>query len=435
MSFLQITSDGPGLSRQLCKNPASGMTAWRLRKGVLAGWFSPSPQADDPRVYNLLFMDAFDDASFGRRRENEGAYYTADKLNSTLAVSSMIATALNTRLNKPDEHLPDDNMPDKCTYTVTVPTVRTRRQADDDPRPDRCVNLWGFLNSDAVHVRLDNDPKLGLGSLTVTGGSLHEVLCTTFIGCYLQAMVIHVADNRDTGAVAKAVWALNEVRAPYYPRYLLKARLPRQVVAEVADDLQAMPGHSLQMTYASNNVERIHNVLKMASGDWPLVDLGCGEGAYLTLAKAIPTRPYLAVDRDELCRAHVEAKAAAKGLTNITVHADLTEAITKLQGQPFMGIAVESLEHNPPEEATRLVDQMFAAGCVLLVVTVPNRLFNHWYGLPEGVLRNPGHVFEPDELELRALLGEGRRAVRVEPLGDVVDGESTAMLAVVTPLP
>lgn len=433
MSFLQITSDDPELGRRLCKNPASGMFTWRLRLGTLLGWFTGAgTDAVDPTTYNLLFIEGFDELSFGKpgQTSSSAAFADSTQFTSPMAIAAMVAAALDTRLAKPDEEGADGHR-----FTLTVPALHVRRRNLHNRvwsnLPGAMVEPWPDEPAEAEDA--EGTPSLRLAKLTVSAPTVHEVLCTVYVGTFLEAALEHLAGKVTPPEAAKVVRAMNEVGVGYFPRYLLKTCLGQEALGAVADDLQAVPGeHTLRLTTLSNQRTRVDDVLRRMPEDMPVVDLGCGEGAYLGLAKRTGRR-LLAVDRLENCRARVAAKAAAKGLDTVSVHADLEEALAELDGAPFACLAAESLEHNEPAEAERLVRILADAGCRLLVATCPNRAFNRWYGLAEGEVRIPDHKFEPTRAELEALLRTGFAQVEVEPLGDLMDDEPTSLLAIARP--
>lgn len=415
--FLKITSDDPDLGRQLCKNPASGMALWSLRRGTVAGWFTEA----DPTTYNLLFADAFDEVSFGRPGgDDQAAYASPDKLDSVHTVCSMIATALDTRLGRPDEPVPPER-----TYTLTIPALHVRGRGLHE-------RVWGQLTSH-VDIHVEEDPETFLASLTATAHSVHLLLAAVYAGTFIEAAVQRLTGKIEPAVAGKCVRALNTVDAGYMPRYMLKTRLGHEALQAVADQLQAMPGHELRLTSTANQRTRVQGVLRSVPEDLPVIDLGAGGGAYMGLAKTGGGRRYLAVDRDEECRAALVAKAARMNLTTVSVHAALEDALAELNGAPFLCVAPESLEHNEPAEVERLVRLLAGAGCRLLVATCPNRAFNHWYGIPEGGVRREDHVFEPDADQLSGLLRAGFADVEVLNLGDEVDGEPCTLLAVAKP--
>lgn len=62
-------------------------------------------------------------------------------------------------------------------------------------------------------------------------------------------------------------------------------------------------------------------------------------------------------------------------------------------------LITEVLEHMPKEDAVKLLDSVLAGEFNKVVVTMPNKDFNRFYGLSDDEMRHPDHRYEPTESE------------------------------------
>ena len=171
--------------------------------------------------------------------------------------------------------------------------------------------------------------------------------------------------------------------------------------------------HEARLRFALGAVE--------AAGARSLLDLGCGSGALLKPALALPrlerivgverSSQAVAVARRELAaylegpepRLTLIAGSFLEGLPEPGLHCD---AVT----------LVETIEHLPPDRLDALAGCVFeAAAPALVVVTTPNRDYNPLYGLATHEHRDPDHRFEWGRGRFRAWAARlaGRTGYRV----------------------
>lgn len=163
--------------------------------------------------------------------------------------------------------------------------------------------------------------------------------------------------------------------------------------------------------------------LLLESGCRSVLELGCGAGRMLERLLAHPqiervtgvdaSASALAVARDQL--------SVRAGTRLALVHADYLCRLPALPPHDAVAM-VETIEHLDPRHLAAAERTVF--GQLLpatVVVTTPNREYNPLLGLPDGVLRDPGHRFEWDRARFRAwATGVARRhghAVRIAGIG------------------
>ncbi|MCI1747921.1 MAG: methyltransferase [Acidipropionibacterium sp.] len=161
-----------------------------------------------------------------------------------------------------------------------------------------------------------------------------------------------------------------------------------------------------------------------------VVDLGCGEGFYLSALIADPTITELvgvdvsprALERAER-RLHLD-RLPDHQRAKLTLRQSSVTYRDKLLAGFDAILLIEVIEHLDPDRIPSLEENIFgAARPAHVVMTTPNRDHNRLYGLPEGQLRHPDHRFEWTRAQFQdwARAVAGRHGYRVEfrPVGDV----------------
>jgi small RNA 2'-O-methyltransferase len=136
------------------------------------------------------------------------------------------------------------------------------------------------------------------------------------------------------------------------------------------------------------------------SGARSVLDLGCGSGSLLRrLVRVGSYERILGVDGSvtalELSRRLLAEEPGAAGTARVKEGSILEP---EPEWSAFEAVAlVETIEHVPPEQLSRLEHGVFAhVRPSAVVITTPNREFNIHFGLAEGEVRHPDHRFEWD---------------------------------------
>jgi len=146
--------------------------------------------------------------------------------------------------------------------------------------------------------------------------------------------------------------------------------------------------------------ERLEAVTRLLlhEGAATVLDLGCGSGSLLLrLARERAFSRLTGVDPSlpALRSAELLLEPARQGGARVElIHGS---ALSNAGSWPpsDAAVLVETIEHLPPEELSRLEGALLAElRPRLVVITTPNRECNALLGVPEGKLRHPDHRFE-----------------------------------------
>jgi small RNA 2'-O-methyltransferase len=129
-----------------------------------------------------------------------------------------------------------------------------------------------------------------------------------------------------------------------------------------------------------------------------LLDLGCGSGALIErLLLETGVRRVIGVDNSPLALYAARRRLDTpqnRGRWTLR-EASITDAQSDLSAIDAVAL-VETIEHLNPSHLSRLERAVFALRSTLVVITTPNREYNHLYGLRPGEYRHPHHRFEWD---------------------------------------
>jgi 2-polyprenyl-3-methyl-5-hydroxy-6-metoxy-1,4-benzoquinol methylase len=170
--------------------------------------------------------------------------------------------------------------------------------------------------------------------------------------------------------------------------------------------------------------------------NFPIVDLGCGEGNYvIDLARKMPPEQiYYAIDTNEECRETVKNKVAKKQLQNVQILESLDQFLENPPEEKYNVLLSEVIEHMTVEEATALAKRVITLPNVGQVfITTPNKDFNKNYVFDsDEEMRHDDHKFEftPKEFEdwvEKVLDGVEGKVPHFHSIGDTVNGSCTTL--------
>lgn len=412
MSIITISSTNPKLSYILAKNPVTIRTHKKpfereLRKGKVYGWFS---KADDSE-FRLFFKDSEIETSFGNRQEFE--YLDTSRYSHPYLTVMMITTALNTASGKDSE----DDVGDFKT------SVQFNLQCKLN-----LLNRMGGLTGNLEYSWLAD----GHAKVKVTANTVQEALNLATLICVVSS--ISIEDSYiplNEAGITKYLKVLKRAKASYYLRHLFISRaitnwhLFEKLVPEINSE-------EFTFKYGNTQVQRLYAIrdaLNVGSRGDNLIDLGCGE-MYHTLKLLDKYTGAICVDADDDVFESNQAKLKKKQIENITlVKSEMDETWVKDNEGTLAGADVilsEVLEHREKKDASKLLRALLNSDANKVVVTVPCKDFNKFYGMGDDQMRHEDHKWEPTYNEwldfLIASVPKGGMALTPGPLycGDLV---------------
>jgi small RNA 2'-O-methyltransferase len=146
--------------------------------------------------------------------------------------------------------------------------------------------------------------------------------------------------------------------------------------------------------------ERLEAVarLLLREGAATVLDLGCGSGALLLrLSRETAFRRLTGIDPSLPALREAERLLGEARQGGARIELRHGSALSNAGAWPpsDAAVLVETIEHLPPKELSRLETALLAElRPRLVVITTPNRDCNALLGVPEGELRHPDHRFE-----------------------------------------
>jgi len=427
MATLKLQSTGRDFSFVIRKNPASGMSAKNIRKGTAFGWYS------SPEAYCVAFFDGMDELSFAKKQNEEFAFLDRTRYNAPLFLSVAIREFFQTALRKWDE---EKDIPGSC-HTLEVSSIEIGRMTIFQ----KLMSCFQGFHIEAVPIphnmgsteQEENYDNYTL-KITTETKTLHELLNLGYLLGYLAAICSRVEFQTEQGIISRLVDACNLLHAPYYIKYMIKARCIHTLedFRKAENGLNASTEHQLKFCPDTNTNARFQWVRSRIFRDMDIVDFGCGEGRFFPLAENISSSTYYAIDRDEGKREAARKSALRREFDNVIVLESMEAFLGLDTDRDFLVVMSEVFEHNKAEDMGEVLRGMFRnPHCAEILLTTPNRDFNAFYFLKEGEMRHEDHVFEMTEGEVRdyftKLVQGTDYSCRFYRLGDEVDGISAIL--------
>lgn len=397
MAFLQIKSTNPNFSFVLKKNPSSPMLIKQVRQGTAFGYYSKNKENE----YNVFFRDNTDEASFSE----EFTYLNSSQYSSAQFILTAISDFFSSNLKKQDEK-------DVKGFTNSL-----------------------FINSlDIKHIKLIESleiyfPKISFNyqdkgfkkiSLTIeTKESLHYLINAAALIALFNIFTKY--DFIDEGLTEKYLNSILVVDAHYFIRYMFKKNFfSNKKFKQLKEKLEQSTNWDMKLTLGDNMLSRRHFVEDNLNFTNTIVDVGCGEGYYLPLAKKVEEYTAIDVNPKELEKA--KRKAKKKGLENISFLKSIKDLKTN---KPTDFIFIEVMEHMPLKEAKKIIktitnDNNFNS----LLISTPNKDFNKYYAV-DG-FRHDDHHYEMTKTEFQTFCQESFAGLqyKIIDIGDSVNGET-----------
>lgn len=420
MSIVQLKSENKDFSYIISKNPETGMVSKTLRQGLLFGYFSEG----DPTSYNIYFKDGKDEVSFPSYEGEEFEYLNVSRYNSAFFVVSAIDTLLRSAFKSDEYQTPDGGKKDEGgvenTFFINMILVKNDRyiSAFEDYFPDYKVDAEAVSGKN-YRIKI------------TTKNSIFELLNFASLFGMFNSIVnnepIFIQDDN----IEKFINCMNAVNAPYFLRYLFKIRFIKGMKSfrKFKEKLDSYQGKELSFTFGDTWQARQMSIEDRLSFDKPILDVGCGEGKYITrFNRYMKGFNYYAIDIDPEERAKAEKRVFHKRLKNVHFFESIQKFIDSENSSDdkIDVICTEVVEHMPVEDAEVLMSKILSLNIGTLIVTTPDVRFNQNYFMTG--MRHDDHDWEPTRQEFedfvsRCLIGvEDKYTVEWFPIGDEVDG-------------
>lgn len=423
MAVMQLKSSNPKFSYVIRKNPESTMLVKSLRKGHLLGWYS------DVSSYNIFFKDAPNEVSYKSHPDESFEYINTTRYNSAMFVINSLSTFFQTNLKEEVDEDPNDSYFNSVQIGMMYIQSSHYLKIFDTHFKDFVISYedLGYRN-----YKIDIKTKK----------SFHQLVNFTNLFVIFNALRNNDFLVLDEGIIQKYLSSLEVIDAPYFIRYIFKInfltnhkkfeKFKNIIENSSSEKIEFVLGNTLDM-----RKRFIKNNLTFSK---PIVDLGCGEGNYVTfMAKNTLPFCYHAIDRDEECLSRVKSKVARKNLENVETYSSF-EAFTKKakKNEEYEIILTEVIEHSPVEEATKLTQKVLNyEGTSRLLITTPNRDFNQFFLFEDGQFRHDDHDFEFTEQEFKdwilkdVKIDMNRFDVQFKNCGDKVNNIPVTLVAIV----
>ncbi len=444
MGFIIFTSDNKDFSYVIRKNPATSPHIRKVRKGFCMGKFHE-------KSYVIRFIDEIDQVSFPKHKSDTHDYlpymqYCAPIL-MTCCCKEMLGTAMN-----------HNNEIDIVTYNKVEQGIIKLSI--------RAVNLIKKLNNFVVNYKIeliDIDSTKGLYSISIYSNdtSISELLqYCYFVGYILNCMTFGYGEKPDKHGLDKIIKIMNNVKIPYYIRYLYKMymivkedfmRVKKEL--EGSDDINMIFGNTQTQRYdcIAQHVIEFCESCKNNGKNIHIIDIGCGEGYYVrNLLNLMKKKNYQMqyhahdIDPDEMNKI-IMIKNSDEIYSSLNCYNTLESLIqkfsNKMDDNQVMIIFTEVIEHIPVDQVEEFMIKLIKfIDFNKMLITTPDHTFNQYYSKELGEMRDADHKQEftkqqfcdfMDNVLTKTGLGE---KIKTEYLmiGDCIKGISTSQGILIT---
>jgi hypothetical protein len=264
MSIVQLKSDNPKMSWVISKNPESGMLVKGLRLGTAFGWFKDS-------AYNVFFKDAEDEVSYKAHQDEQFEYLNSSRFNSALFILNTIDEFFRSAFK--EKHELDVSDSHKNEFFINMINVKN----------ERYITAFQKYFED-YEVEYENIAGDNYRVVIRTEKSIHELLNFVAVFGIFNAIVNDDDIYVTSDVIKKYLTCMNNIDAPYFMRYLFKIRFLESEgqFNKFKGELCNTDRAEISMTYGDNWFARQREIENRLSFSNSIIDVGCGEGKYIT---------------------------------------------------------------------------------------------------------------------------------------------------------
>ena len=414
MAFLQLSSTNPKFSYILMKNPASGMLVKSNRKGLLFGWYS------DPGTYNIHFRDSNTEVSYSGE---DFEYMDATRYNSPMFPINAFTSFMN--------HMKKANVEDIAGYENTL----IFNQMKCKPH-----NLERFKSNFLDYEFTFEEVAFRNYRIVIkTKNTIRELINLGQILAIFSSLLNNDLEYVSDDDLEKYMSCLQVIDSPYYIRHLFKCNFIRtpKVFSKYKVSLETSKRDKLELEFGNNLMQRTAAIRKHLSFKSHIVDIGCGEGHYVKefAPKLGDDLEYHAIDTNPENIEKVKKLCKKNEINDVATWPSIDEFVCP---DNSVILLTEVIEHMSREDAKTFLGKILQWPFKSLIITTPNKAFNHNYQLEDDDVRNEDHKFEMGKEEFEAFLMRifmagpvGKRSVTMFEIGDIVNGLQPTLAAIV----
>ena len=391
MAILTFKSENPNFSYILQKNPEGGMIMKSYRKGVVFGYYAKDGS------YVGYFKDGDDEMSLSKGNGDGESfeYNDTSRYNSPLSILAIMRTLFRSVIG--DKVLEHDVEGFEHTIVVNMMYVYNTKYFDI---------LGRYLQGYDVELT-----PLSNKNYQVTIKSKKTVR-ETFAFLYAIGVIYYCRTDEpwlEEEVIALYIKILNIINPPYFLKYVFKSNLLQSqgkfnAVKELLDKNNF--GEVWDIKLGNTHSQRRDFILSEITGEFPIIDLGCGEmtsyGFRLAriLGKNNDELRYHAIDKDTEITDILNKKIASRGIENISVYNDFVDFIDCEYEGKFDIIMSEIFEHVELKQDTKWIkDIVKSIDFNKIIITTPNKDFNNNYLFEDDDMRLDSHIFEMTKTE------------------------------------
>jgi SAM-dependent methyltransferase len=370
MAFLQLSSNNPKFSYILKKNPNSGMLIKSNRKGRLFGWYT------NPERYNIYFRDSDVEVSYS---QDDFEYMDDSRYNAPMFLVNAFHSFLN-HIRKADDNdiVGYDNI-------LMINQMKCKPHSIEAFKSHFPEYEFSFEEVAFHNYKIEIKTKNTIRELV----NLSQVLA---IFNALLNNDLYITDDE----IDKYLACLLVVSAPYFIRHLFKCYFLRtqSLFYKYKTLLETSSKEKLEFEFGNNLVQRTNFITKHMDFKSNIIDIGCGEGHYVgEFAPKIDKNglEYHAIDINPERIENVKRLCERRKIENVATWSSIDEFTCPDNSVIIM---TEVIEHMTEDNAEILIKKILKWPFKSLIVTTPNKEFNHNYQLFEEEVRHEDHKLE-----------------------------------------
>ena len=396
------------------KNPASGMLVKSNRKGLLFGWYG------NTGTYNIYFRDSDTEVSYSGE---DFEYMDATRYNSPMFPINAFSAFMN--------HMKKANVEDIVGYDNTLVLNQVKCKPHSLERFKSHFPDYEFKFEEVAfhNYRI----------VIRTGNTIRELINLGQMLAIFNALLNNDLEYVSDEDLEKYMSCLQVIDSPYYIRHLFKCNFIRtqKVFNKYKTALETSKRSILELEFGNNLMQRTAAIRKHLDFKSNIIDIGCGEGHYVKefAPKLNGDLEYHAIDTNPENIEKVKKLCKRKEISGVTTWPSIDEFFCP---DNSVILLTEVIEHMSKEDGVIFLGKILKWPFKSLIITTPNKEFNHNYQLEEDDVRNEDHKFEMGREEFKMFLLEifmrdsvGRRSVEIFEIGDRVNGLRPTSMAII----